>query len=171
MSDKKPSSTLHTGVTWFALLFLGFALGWSLRPIFQEGPQRHHGPEGRFERHLGLFGEELGLTEEQSEQVKAIMRAKHEELKTLHDSVAPTVHAVEDAAHEEISALLDSDQKERFQALERSRRQRRSGRFHHGPPHDRPHGHRPPFGRGHRGEDRRGFPPPPPPPTGPPEWE
>lgn len=88
---------------------------------------------------------DLDLSPEQARQVRGILERSHERAEELRNDVFPRVREIMDSASEEIEALLDEEQRRRFQELRR-RHSWRSDPGLLGPP-----------GRMHR----RGPPPPP----------
>jgi Spy/CpxP family protein refolding chaperone len=115
-----------------------------------EGPLSHEGP---FVEHLAR---RLGLTEEQQDEIGAILAESRIEADELRRQVLPEVRAHMEQTHERLMAVLTPEQREEFETLA-SRHRGRMERFLLG------HGHGPPpwRGNGPRREGRRPQPPPP----------
>jgi protein CpxP len=119
-------------------------------PQGQAGP-RHGGPGGMRGNQVEFLTKKLDLTPDQVTQVKAIdedtwkqMKALHEDTSTAGPDKRAKMMDIHKASQDKIRALLTSDQKTKYDALEAQMREHRGG---------------------HGGGD--GPPPPPPPPPAP----
>ncbi|HKP13115.1 MAG TPA: Spy/CpxP family protein refolding chaperone [Blastocatellia bacterium] len=79
---------------------------------------------GRFERMM----EQLNLTAEQRDQVKAIFDDTRAKLSEVHKESEPRFHAVREQTHERLRQVLTPEQWEQFQKMAGDFRERRSHR-------------------------------------------
>ena len=118
---------------------------WRPGALHPRGPMGHEGP---FVEHLDR---QLGLTDEQRDEVEAILAESRIEADALRNKVLPEVRTHMEQTHERLMNVLTPEQREEFEALS-SRHRSRMERFLLG------HGLGPPPWRG---EGRRRRPPPP----------
>jgi Spy/CpxP family protein refolding chaperone len=142
----------------FGLFVVGVLVGVIGTHLWQgHAPWRHDafpprgplGHEGRFVEHLER---QLGLTDEQRDEIEVILAESRIEADALRNKVLPEVRAHMERTHERLMNVLAPEQREEFEKLS-SRHRSRMERFLLG------HGPGPPPWRG---EGRRRQPPPPP---------
>jgi hypothetical protein len=120
-------------MAFFALVILiaGIVIGASSMTIFgrKQMMRRPHAPEIAAGRMLGELIEHLELTEQQRQAIRPMLIEHIEKLDQIRMDVRPQIQAQLESLNEEVSALLDEDQKQRW---ERDFR-RLQNRLHRGP--------------------------------------
>jgi uncharacterized membrane protein len=116
-------------------------------------------PEEWAPKHLKRLNDRLALTPEQQEQVRPIVKRNMEHLNRIRNSSMEETKTVVEGMQREIAALLTSEQRTKFEQMNRELREMRearekaekakranSGRTEDGPrpPRDRPPGENPP---------------------------
>jgi periplasmic protein CpxP/Spy len=98
------------------------------------GEMYRHGPG--VERQLKELSRVLSLTDEQKTQVKSILEAQHQQIEQLRSSTAQNsqangaqpnreqMQAIRQDTHSKIEALLNDEQKTKFEAWEQQRKER-----------------------------------------------
>jgi periplasmic protein CpxP/Spy len=98
------------------------------------GEMYHHGPQ--VQRELKQLSRVLSLTDEQQTQVKTILEAQHQQIEQLRNSTAPSgqaaesqpsreqIEAIRQGTNSKIEALLNDEQKTRFEAWLQQRKER-----------------------------------------------
>lgn len=108
----------------------------------QMAPQgEHHGPRGGDERRIEHMTKALNLTPDQVSQVKAIDMSTHEQMRALHEdtSTQPAdkrakMMAIHQESTTKVRAVLNDEQKTKFDAMEAKMKQRREEHGEQGPP-------------------------------------
>lgn len=93
---------------------VGAGLTWNLKSKF-------HGkrnPEAHFNRMLEKFNSKLALNAQQKEQVSDILKESRNKFKKLREETKPRFEALHRETHEQISALLNPDQKKKYDILD-----------------------------------------------------
>ena len=101
---------------------------WRPGDLHSRGPMGH---EGRFVDHLV---QQLGLTDEQKNEIEAILAESRIEADALRNKVLPEVRAHMEGTHQRLLEVLTPEQREEFEKLS-SRHRSRMERFllGHGP--------------------------------------
>ena len=129
-------ATLLLAVVFGAGVAVGVALDRS-RAVPAPPPMARRGP-------LPPYLEDLGLSQEQHEKIKAILDAQKPKVDTIFDGVLPKLHVISDFTFAQIRHVLTPEQREQFDA-ERPQRAlapgmpmnpQREGREGRGPPPD-----------------------------------
>ena len=113
---------------WKALLIgalIGLLAGAGIARVRFE---RFRDPERRHARVLQRFERALKLDAEQKAQIKDILKAKHEKMKSLHEGVKPKFDELRLSTRAEIRKLLRPDQQAAFDRLEAERDARHARR-------------------------------------------
>jgi Spy/CpxP family protein refolding chaperone len=108
-------------------LVVGLAVGWVAAERFGE-PGPRHARKPMMER----FSRELSLTPDQERRIRALMEAKREQFRALHEEVRPRFDQIRRSSKEEIRKVLTPEQAERFERMEsewQARRQKRRERW------------------------------------------
>ena len=91
------------------------------RPGLAHGQRQGAGPAKIFER----ISEELNLTSEQKDKVKAILEETKQEVKQARDGFKTQVAQIKEKSNTQISEILDPEQREKFQKLTESIKERK----------------------------------------------
>jgi Spy/CpxP family protein refolding chaperone len=87
------------------------------------GQRQGAGPAKIFER----IGQELNLTSEQKDKVKAILEETREEVKQARDEFKAYVAQTKEKSHSQMAEILDPEQREKFEELTARIEERRAG--------------------------------------------
>jgi ElaB/YqjD/DUF883 family membrane-anchored ribosome-binding protein len=98
---------------------------------------------GPFTRDMEL---RLGLSEDQLKQIHAILRESREQADDMRRELRPRLESHLDATRKRIAAVLNSDQRKKFEDMVSEDRTRADRFFLDGPPPPPPGGPLPPFG-------------------------
>ena len=107
------------------IFVIGFVAGaltmnvYRARHLAAASPASHR---GRFERMM----EQLNLTADQRDQVKAIFDDARAQLNVMHKESEPRFHQVREQTHERLRAVLTAEQWEQFQKLTNDFREKHS---------------------------------------------
>lgn len=110
---------------WLALVFLlgagiGGVFGYSFAhrsyAATTTAPVKLSEPERRAKR-VAEMTKEVGLNEEQSAKVDAIVRETHEEMKSIHEKADAGVDAAREKARDQMRAILTAEQLPKFEAM------------------------------------------------------
>lgn len=106
-------------------ILIGLLLGAGVARVRFE---RFRDPEKRHARIVARFNSALKLDAGQKGQVEALLKAKHEKMKALHDEVRPRAEELRRSTRAEIRKLLRPEQQEKFDKLEAERDARHARR-------------------------------------------
>ena len=117
--------------------------------VLAASPARAQGFQGHDpEEHLAKLQEELSLDDQQVEQIRAFFAERHAEFERLRaeeggdrESRHEAFRKLHDETHAQIQAVLNEEQRARFEELRAEHMERRGGRGHGHPDHapkDRP---------------------------------
>jgi Spy/CpxP family protein refolding chaperone len=101
-------------------LAAGAAGGVAIDRRFDAPAQTEHGTrgsEGRGETTIERFADELGLTEEQRQQIAPVLEDTRTRMSEVFDKVRPEYRRVVDSARAQIEALLTPDQVTMYRSL------------------------------------------------------
>jgi Spy/CpxP family protein refolding chaperone len=73
-------------------------------------------PERRAKR-VGEMAKEIGLTEEQTAKVDAIIHSAHDEMRAIHEKADKDIDAVRQNGREQMRLLLTPEQKAKFERM------------------------------------------------------
>ena len=101
----------------------------------------HHGPRGGDEHRIEHMTKALNLTPDQVTQVKAIDMSTHDQMRALHGdtSMQPAdkrakMMAIHQESTTKVRAVLNDEQKSKFDAMEARMKERREEHGEQGPP-------------------------------------
>ena len=126
----EPRRRLAAALVLVALFLAGAGTGAGLMASF--GGRGHHARPGP--GHLPPPFDELGLSSEQRQAAEAIFEKYRPRFEAIFAESAPKVHALRDELDAELLPVLTAAQRERFEALKKSRPLRPP----HGPPGEPP---------------------------------
>jgi Spy/CpxP family protein refolding chaperone len=112
---------------WLAVVFvlgaaIGGVFGYSFALRSQAAIKVNAAPPSEADRRAKRVEEmtkEIGLTPEQSQKVDGIIKAAHEEMKTIHDKAETDVDGVREKARAQMREFLTEEQKPKFEAFVR----------------------------------------------------
>ncbi len=108
-----------------ASLLIGFILGaglvWNFKPKFQS----KRNPDTHFKRMLEKFNSKLDLNAQQKEQVSDILKENRKKFDAMREDAKPKFEALRQETRDRISAILNPDQKKKYDILEAEMNSRR----------------------------------------------
>lgn len=110
-------------------LLIGLVLGYGVS-CWQGKDFRRFPKDGDMKKFMmDKLDRELHLSAEQRTQIEAIFKEKHPQMLALHEEMRPKFEALRGATHEEVRKVLNPEQQQKFEELNKQREERRKKRL------------------------------------------
>lgn len=109
----------------FAVFFCGIATGVLITNFYESRVAGSRFPEGnsraRAVRDVNKFHDYLGLTQEQRQQVTAILEASRDEFQKLRKETQPRFQAIQQQSREKMREIMTEDQRQKYDEFRKNR--------------------------------------------------
>lgn len=111
-------NSLKIWLVLIAVFLLGSVTGAALTGLYRSRASAGRGDRGgRHEQRFEKMRQELGLTDQQTAEVRSILDQTRNEYRTLREELRPRFEEPRMRARTKIRALLNADQQKKFDAL------------------------------------------------------
>jgi Spy/CpxP family protein refolding chaperone len=126
----KTAVALYVGATFLLGAIAGGTVGYGYS---HRQPRRPFDPNVMRQEMKDRFTKELSLTPEQQQQLETILKKNMDEFGSAHKEHMDHIRELVRGGRDRIAAILTPEQKVRFEAMEKERKEREKGSLHGGP--------------------------------------